>query len=159
MGATTLLSHSLIDKLTTDFPQFIFQNAHASRWSARENTVYYSDATSTHGQHELLHELGHALLGHDSYTHDVELLSIERQAWDKAIELAPSYGLSIDDDTVEEQLDTYRNWLHARSRCPNCHVAGFQRKTLDYSCALCGVNWRANEAKQCGLRRYVKTPS
>ncbi len=159
MGAITLPSRILIDRLIADFPQFIFKNAHASRWSPQEKTVYYSDAESAHGQHELLHELGHALLDHDSYTHDVELLSIERQAWDKAIDLAPIYALTINDDTVEEQIDTYRNWLHARSRCPNCHVAGFQRKTLYYSCALCGMNWRANEAKQCGLRRYIKTPS
>ncbi len=159
MGAITLPSRTLIDKLAVDFPQFIFQNAHASRWSPREKTVYYHDAGSNVGQYELLHELGHALLGHDSYTHDVELLSIEREAWDKAVELAPAYGLDISDETVEEQLDTYRNWLHARSRCPNCHVAGFQQVTLDYSCALCGVSWRANEAKHCGLRRYVKIPS
>ncbi|MEO5691046.1 MAG: hypothetical protein ABIQ64_02570 [Candidatus Saccharimonadales bacterium] len=156
MGATTLPSLNLIDKLSSDFPQFIFKNAHASRWSPQEKTVYYHDAVSTHGQYELLHELGHALLDHDSYTHDVELLSIEREAWDKAVELAPSYGLAIDDDAVEEQLDTYRNWLHARSRCPNCHVAGFQQTTRNYNCLLCGVSWRANEAKHCGLRRYTQ---
>ena len=66
MGATTMLSISLIDKLSSDFPQFRFQSAYASRWSNRDKTVYYQDAEALDGQYELLHELGHGLVGPDS---------------------------------------------------------------------------------------------
>jgi hypothetical protein len=144
----------LVKRLRQDFPQFQFVAAPVSRWSPPEQTVYFaSDAPA-----ETLHELGHALLGHADFVQDVELLVIERDAWDKARGLAPNYAITIDDDTVEDAMDEYRDWLHARSLCPNCGQTGVQSRTTgDYDCLNCAARWRANDARRSGLRRLRRS--
>ncbi len=158
MAAITMESMSLVAKLRRDFPQFRFQNASVSRWSSQEKTIYYVKTASPRNQAILLHELGHALCNHTGYEQDIELLTLEREAWQTARSLAATYGVPVDDDVIENHLDTYREWLHARSRCPHCHSAGVQRTSLEYYCVLCEKAWTANDARQCSLRRYTKTP-
>lgn len=150
-------SASLLDKLTADYPQFVFQNASVSYWSARAQTVFYHDCETSEGLATLLHELGHAVAGHSSYHKDIELLGCEREAWRHAHQIARTYGITLDPEFVESHIDTYREWLHARSRCPSCLSAGIQLSTLHYSCVLCQTTWTANDARQCGLKRYTKT--
>ncbi len=101
-----------------------------------------------------LHECGHALLGHCGHPHDVELISMERAAWDKAHELGAQYGVTIDAALIESSLDTYRDWLHARSLCPLCSATGVQTATHGYRCLACAHEWRSNDARTCSLRRY-----
>jgi hypothetical protein len=102
----------------------------------------------------LLHEVGHALLGHVRYDRDIELLAIERQAWDKALSISENYGVVIDPDLIEDTLDTYRDWLHSRSLCPSCGATGLQVASKTYSCPSCHQKWHVNEARSCELRRY-----
>lgn len=102
----------------------------------------------------LLHEFGHALLGHASYSYDIDLLKMERAAWDEALGLADEYDVAIDEVLIEDTLDTYRDWLHARSVCPACTATGVQTALSSYACIACGANWRVNDARQCALRRY-----
>ena len=143
---------SLLQRLANDYPQFRFVQSDRARWNASEQTIYYTD-----DQPQTLHELGHALLGHNTYRQDVELIQIERAAWVKAQQLAPQYGLSIDDDTVEEALDSYRDWLHSRSKCPRCHQTGWQGShDLTYHCPNCQCVWRASDGRQTRMRR-IKT--
>lgn len=152
------MSHSLIDNLSTSYPHLRFQKASVSRWSPSENTVYYAGLRSSADRQILLHELGHALSGHTSYDKDIELIKLEREAWRVARDLAPHYSVDINPELVEEHLDSYRDWLHARSRCPHCHSPGVQRHDGEYHCVLCDSRWTANDARQCGLKRYTKTP-
>ena len=140
---------SLSQQLANDYPQFRFVQSDRARWNASEQTIYY-----TNDQPQTLHELGHALLGHNTYRQDVELIQIERAAWVKAQQLAPQYGLSINDDTVEEALDSYRDWLHNRSKCPRCHQTGWQDShDLTYHCPNCQCVWLASDGRQTRMRR------
>lgn len=145
---------SLIKKLRVDYPQFVYKKASGFLWSHSEHTIYYTckndDCTL------LLHELSHALLNHTDYERDIELIAIERDAWDKSKEVAANYGVIIDDDYVQSNLDTYRNWLHNRSTCPSCKATGLQTKKYIYKCLACSNQWRVNDAKVCALRRYNK---
>lgn len=102
----------------------------------------------------LLHEFGHALLGHEAYAHDIELIRMERDAWNQAQELGAQYDIAIDEDLIEDALDTYRDWLHSRSLCPRCDATGVQTDSHTYQCVACSNVWRVNEARTCALRRY-----
>lgn len=148
-------TQSIIKKLKTDFPQFTFQPATQFLWSSVSNTIYF-DSELKHSEAFTLHELSHALLGHKGYERDIELLKLERDAWEYAgSTLAPSYSLSINDDIIQENLDTYRIWLHARSTCPGCEAIGLQAKDHLYHCVACNESWWVNEARLCNLRRYT----
>lgn len=80
---------------------------------------------------------------------------MERDAWQYAKDtLGQTYDQAILDDTVEDALDSYRDWLHARSTCPACQATGIQTKKEEYKCLACRTKWRVNEARICALRRY-----
>lgn len=144
-----LMDNGLVARLQNDYPMFRFAPSDKARWSPAEQKIYY-----TNDSIQTLHELGHAVLGHSKYRQDIELLQIERAAWNKAKELALTYGINIDDDTIERALDTYRDWLHQRSKCPNCGQTGLQNiDTLDYRCPNCQHTWRATGGKSTRLKR------
>lgn len=145
---------SLINKIKADFPQFRFEKGSDFHWSHSENTVYYSARQKD--LNYLFHELAHALLGHDSYLRDIELISMERDAWEQAKTIAAPYKHPIDEDFIQDNLDTYREWLHQRSTCKKCTATGVQIKKNIYKCIVCNEQWRVNEARQCALRRYDK---
>ena len=148
---------SLLPKLIKDFPDVTFAAAERFAWAPAIRTVTYSQ-TEPENVELLLHELSHGLLGHHEYSKDVELVAMEAAAWDKALELATTYGVKLNPDAAQDNLDTYREWLHARSTCPQCEATGYQSKKDAYTCVACGHEWRVNEARLCGLRRYpVKT--
>ncbi|MCX6728834.1 MAG: ImmA/IrrE family metallo-endopeptidase [Candidatus Saccharibacteria bacterium] len=143
---------SLIKNLKSDFPQFNFQKSSSFLWSHSDNTVYYTDKKDDF--RFLFHELAHALLNHVDYGRDIELIAMESQAWDRAKEIASSYEVVIDDDYIQDNLDTYRDWMHERSTCPSCSANGIQIKKKNYRCLACSHQWHVNEAKTCALRRY-----
>jgi hypothetical protein len=156
MAVTTMPSTtSLIAKLRYDFPDLTFSEGTDFHWAPEQRTIWFIPD----GKKELLlHELSHALLDHKEYTRDIQLIEMERDAWKYAREvLGSKYGAPIEDGVVEDALDTYRDWLHARSTCPNCQAIGMQEKRRLYVCAACGSRWRVNEARTCELRRYLKT--
>ncbi len=145
---------SLIKQLRADFPGYTFTPAHEFWWSGKKSTIFYDPDTGS-SLAFTLHELSHAILGHEGYERDIELLKLERDAWSYATRiLASEYHVTISDDTVQDNLDTYRHWLHARSRCPECDTTGLQTKDHLYRCLACGHPWRVNEARLCALRRY-----
>jgi hypothetical protein len=154
MDAFTMAStSSLIKKLKETYPQFQFEESTDYLWSPSKQTVYY--VSSDKSNEYLVHELAHALLGHSSYNYDIELLPMERDAWDKAVELAPDLDINIQEETVESNLDSYRSWMHARSTCPSCGATGVQTKKRLYKCPACTKSWRVNDARICGLKRYL----
>lgn len=87
----------------------------------------------------LLHEIGHALSGEYDFKTEVGRLKIEVKAWEKAKELAPKYGIDIDEDLIEGELDSYRDFLHQKSRCPNCGLTRFQTPDGTFYCPRCDV--------------------
>lgn len=87
----------------------------------------------------LLHEIGHALSGEYDFKTEVGRLKIEVKAWEKAKELAPKYEIDIDEDLIEGELDSYRDFLHQKSRCPNCGLTRFQTPDGTFYCPRCDV--------------------
>lgn len=148
------LTPSLLAKISADIPHLTFSPAEDFLWSPAENTVYFSVEGDT-ADALLLHELAHGLLDHHEYAQDISLLSLEMQAWEKARELAAEYDVPMNEEDIQDHLDTYREWLHARSTCPECEATGYEEKPRQYRCIACTHTWRVNEARTCGLKRYA----
>lgn len=151
-------TRSLIKQLRGDFPGYTFESSDNFWWSANHQTIHF-DPTATNSAVYSLHELSHALLEHSGYEYDIDLVKLERDAWDYAKRiLSPEYNVAIEDTIIQDNLDTYRDWLHARSQCPACEATGLQTKQRAYHCLACGHQWRVNEARICALRRYSLQP-
>jgi hypothetical protein len=142
----------ILPKLQRDFPDIAFTEGSDFYWSPQQQTVFYAsqgDAWS------LLHELSHALLGHARYQSDFELLALEVAAWDKARVLAPDYGVTIDEDHIQDCLDTYRDWLHQRSTCPRCGTKSLQTDAQHYQCFNCQTIWKVTASRFCRPYRQL----
>lgn len=87
----------------------------------------------------LLHEVGHAVLEHKFFTTDVERLTMECAAWEEARVLSTKFNLNYDEEFVQVALDSYRDWLHVKSRCPDCGLTRYQTKDGRYHCPVCEV--------------------
>lgn len=147
-------THPLLETLVTAYPSLTFHVGASFEWQPRTKTIMY-DSADPEFEARLLHELGHALLQHDSYDRDIDLVAMERDAWQMArLELAPTYNVVISGNSIHHDMDTYRDWLHERSTCPHCGSNGIQMKKHDYKCVTCLKSWRVNEARTCQLRRY-----
>lgn len=147
---------ALVDRLRVVLPHLKFQQSGNFYWSPREQTVFYRPVETPQDASILLHEVAHAALSHCDFTSDIALLKRESEAWQYAKNvLAPRYSLVIDEETVEGHLDTYRDWLHARSRCPECAHTGLQTGEYGYECVNCNCSWKVNDARTCQLRRRV----
>ncbi len=85
----------------------------------------------------LLHELGHATLGHRNFKTNVERLKMEVAAWEKAREFTSLYGVEFDDELMESELDSYRDWVHQKSRCPKCGLTRYETPEGGYHCPRC----------------------
>ena len=157
MAATSMPQISLlVERLYADFPDLSFVIGDDFQWSPDTNTITHPRLTVIPDLQQLLHEISHAELGHTKYTRDIELIDMERQAWSHASNtLGPRYGvdLTMDDDTVQDSLDSYRTWLHSRSSCPSCTAVGGQISQDTYRCLSCQQTWRVNQAKTCRLKR------
>lgn len=148
---------SLVAKLANNHQTINFRLGETARWSQDEQTVYYNP-TEPHADWVLLHETAHALLGHSEYIRDIVLLRMEREAWDYAARsLAPAHGISIDSTFIDEHLDTYRDWIHAKSTCPTCQSNGYEIAPRGYTCVHCGNNWYTNTGVDREIRRFQTT--
>jgi len=141
------------------YPAITFTPGDMFSWSAGDTTVYYPADASFNDQfiYSLLHEIGHASLMHNNFTNDLSLVALERDAWEKSIQIAQEIGTSIDGDHIEKCMDTYRDWLYARSLCPNCHQCGLQTAKTAYKCVFCDHEWKVSESRLCKVtRRSIK---
>lgn len=125
-------------------------------WSPYNRTITYAAhrMKTNNGRLGLLHELGHAILGHRSYKFDMELLTMELDAWDIARKLAPKYGVKIDERHIEQSVQTYDQWLSKRATCPECTSFSLQKGRSQFGCFACGTRWQVNERKD---RRVMRT--
>ena len=125
----------LITKIKADYPNFTFK-------TGRKFAFRYP-STITIGPSEpfdsllLLHEVSHALLGHRDYSRDIDRVKMESEAWEKAKSLASHYGVEVDENLIQDELDTYREWLHKKSCCPKCGLTRYQTNDQIYHCPRC----------------------
>jgi len=137
-----------IGKLAADYPQFKFVAGSQEHWSPRNRTITYeADLSDESIKYGLLHELAHALLDHNTYKNDFELLKMESQAWHRAAEIGKKYRVKIDEDHIQNCLDTYRDWLHRRSQCPACGLHVLQQDATTYRCFNCGQAWHVSSGR------------
>lgn len=146
-------TESLLVRLAKEYTCYQFVSGTRYQWSAIHQTITY-DTSSPINESFLLHELAHAILNHSNYSIDIKLLRQEGAAWYYAqTMLAPRYSLVIKGDTIDDCLESYREWIHKRSTCPVCSQAGLQVKSKIYTCMNCTYSWKVNDARQCQLRR------
>ena len=140
----------VIKQIETIYPNINLEPGVNFYWSPQNKTVFYKlDNETDEGIWALLHESGHALLDHVQYYTDIELVLMEVEAWEKAKELAKTLKIEIDEDHIQDCLDSYRDWLHKRSLCPDCQLSGIQTKTNTYSCIFCQNKWKVSSERFC----------
>jgi hypothetical protein len=132
-----------IKQIAEDFPTLGFKASEDFYFSARNKCVYYNKIliSSEAGTFQLFHEIGHALSKHHHYESGIELLKMESEAWSKARKIAKQYELEIPEAIIERCLDSYRDWLHLRSVCPNCKNTSVETDANNYHCFNCFQNW------------------
>jgi predicted RNA-binding Zn-ribbon protein involved in translation (DUF1610 family) len=145
MTTLSKTSKAFTEQIIKDYPQFKFEPGPQEHWSPKTNTITYSEVEPlAELQYGLLHELAHALLGHSSYNSDFELLKLETEAWDLAVKIGKKYKIKLDPDHIQDCLDTYRDWLHRRSKCPTCGMHVLQDSSSSYRCFNCGTSWQVS---------------
>lgn len=149
--------NNILPELQKDFPDITFKNGDSFLWSPRERKISYTthQDVAEHGVWALLHEVSHAALGHVHYDNDFELLKLESTAWQYAKKLGKKYNVSIDGEHIQDCLDTYRDWLHKRAKCPNCEVISLQRTDKLYQCFNCKTTWSVPNSPLCRVTRRV----
>ncbi|MFO0970892.1 MAG: hypothetical protein U0520_00865 [Candidatus Saccharimonadales bacterium] len=141
MPKTILPNISIIKQ---QFRQFSFKEHEVFHWSPRDNCIYYDPIKLTRaaGVYQLLHEIGHALSGHTNYESGIQLLKMETEAWQQAQRIAKSYNLKISETQIERCLDSYRDWLHLRSKCPSCSTTAVETEANLFHCFNCLQDWK-----------------
>src|SRR4051794_24038476 len=97
----------LLSKLETLYPKLRFKAGEQFCWSPETGEIIYKAVSQ--GERaiwSLLHETGHALLDHTAYKADFELIQLEVAAWERARELATDLDITIDEDHIQDCLDT-----------------------------------------------------
>ena len=146
-----------MEGIIADFPQFEFISGKFFMWSPHASVVVYDKrrCKQNDGKIALIHEIGHALLGHKLYRYDMELIKMEMDAWDQVRRLAPKYGLSIDEEHIARCIATYDEWLTKRATCPDCQNFSLQKGRDVYGCFACGSVWEVNWRKDRRVTRRV----
>jgi hypothetical protein len=141
-------SKDFIARLSADYPNLHFKMGRQEHWSPKTQTITYNpDEPAEKLSCALLHELAHALLNHTNYSSDFELLKLESEAWNLAAQLGKKYSVLIDDDHIQNCLDTYRDWLHRRSTCPTCGIHTLQKDVKHYQCHNCQSTWQVSSGR------------
>lgn len=148
MNTSSNTAKRFVGRVAADYPQFNFRAGTQEHWSPKTRTITYEAGGPPRTlKYGLLHELAHALLDHNSYKSDFELLKLESQAWQTAAEIGGKYGVKIDEEHIQNCLDTYRDWLHRRSKCPVCGMHVLQEDSTRYKCFNCGAGWQVSAGR------------
>src|SRR5579872_4905962 len=150
MQSRLFLMSEIVTKLQAKYPKISFTPSDNFFWSPETNEVFYKDdASGKVSRWSLLHEVGHAPAGHRSYDSDFMLLRLELEAWQQAKTIGSAFGIAIDDEHIQNCLDTYRDWLHKRSVCPRCSTKSLQTDPTHYTCHNCHMRWRVTASRFC----------
>ena len=142
----------LLSAVRTDFPLVRFRSSDMFRWSDEARTIYY-DTRADDPIWSLLHELGHMQCQHSVYNSDTALIRMEIEAWEGAKLSAERYGLTIDEDHIQDCMDSYRSWQHKRSTCPVCALNGVEKRDGLYGCINCRTSWQVGVDRFCRVYR------
>ena len=95
--------------LLQNFPELNFVPERFFSWSPQEKTIYFDPRRlrGNTGKIALLHEIGHAKLGHTLYKYDMQLLNMELDAWDYVRQEAAQFGLTVDEKHIAECINSY----------------------------------------------------
>lgn len=126
---------TFLAKVKADHPELKFCTG--KRFSFRPPKTIVMGPDEENDKMLLLHELGHALSGHKTFSTGAERLKMEREAWEKAREISSIYNIVLDDSLIEEELNTYRDWLDKKSCCQNCGLTCYQTPDGVYHCPRC----------------------
>ncbi len=124
-----------LEKIEANFPEFRFKSGDKFAFKPPKTIIIGPEEPQM--ELLLLHEVSHAILGHRDFSADIERLKMEMEAWEKARELCEQYGVEYDEEKAQDELDTYRDWLHKKSRCPKCGLTRFQTPDGEYHCPRC----------------------
>lgn len=124
-----------LNQLKRDFPEYKFIDG--KKFTFRPPKTIILGPPEPFSELLALHEISHAILKHRAFRMDVERLKMESRAWDKARELATRYGIEVNEDLIQDELDTYRDWLHAKSKCKRCGLTCYQTPDGAYHCPRC----------------------
>ena len=125
----------LAGKIKEDFPGLRFRKG--AKFAFRPPRTIMLGPDEPFWELLMLHEVSHAILRHRDFKMDIERLKMEVAAWEKARELAEKYDVEVNEDIIQRELDTYRDWLHQKSRCPKCGLTRFQTPDSRYHCPRC----------------------
>lgn len=143
---------TFLAKVKADYPEYRF--VPGKRFSFRPpKTIVFpqhrdllDDTTNTKSDIDrsffpllLLHEIGHAISQKFIFDTEIERLRIETIAWEEARKLCSRYGVEYDTELVQTELDSYRDWLHQKSRCPECGLTRFQTPDGAWHCPKCDL--------------------
>ena len=147
-----------LSQLKVRFPNLIFRKGAVFCWSPETQEIVYNPAGDEQtAPWSLLHETSHALLNHTTYGTDFELLRLELTAWERAKELAYELAITIDENHIQDCLDTYRDWIYSRSICPRCGAKSLQQSDLKrYYCFNCHEVWQVTPSRFCRAYRATK---
>jgi hypothetical protein len=145
----------LFNSIQEDNPSINFEPGDRFFWNPHSSTVFFveDEIHELNGIWSLLHELGHAKLNHKSYRDDLQLLMMEVGAWSEAKNIAGKYNVAIEERHIEKCIDSYRVWLHQRSRCIDCKTNSLQLNKTTYKCHNCGTSWTVPETAVCQIRK------
>lgn len=148
----------IVDALRNRYPTFAYRKGSHFSWSPETKEIVY-DSTRSGAilGWSILHETAHALLEHSNYRADFELLQLEVSAWERAKVLAHEFGIKIDENHIQDCLDTYRDWLYQRSVCPRCNNKSLQQEVAThYQCFNCHAAWKVTPSRFCRAYRATK---
>ncbi len=158
------MKNLLLNKLRKQLTAIKFVEAATFYWSPQTSTIYLNSGIleKEDGQWALLHEAGHAVLAHKGYKTDAGLLMLEVEAWQAALDLGQKLDIAIDEEHIQDCLNTYRDWLYARSTCPTCALNSLQVDETTYLCLNCLARWSVSQSRFCRPYRmqdkHKKTP-
>lgn len=129
------MDEGFLERISKDYPDLVFREG--SKYAFRPPRTVVIGSSEPFSELLMLHEVSHAVLKHKDFRMDVERLKMEAEAWEMVRELAPRYGIEINENLIQDELDTYRDWLHKKSRCPACGLTRFQTPDSLYHCPRC----------------------
>ncbi|MDO4753316.1 MAG: hypothetical protein Q4A36_03755 [Candidatus Saccharibacteria bacterium] len=130
---------TFLARLKSDYPKLHFRSGKKFAFRPPKTIIFPVGDGGNSDSLLILHEMGHALSHHRVFKTEIGRLKMEVEAWEKARELAYIYKIPIDEELIEGELDTYRDWLHQKSRCPNCGLTRFQTPDGVFKCPKCDI--------------------
>lgn len=145
-----------IDIIAT-YHEYTFLPAGYFCYDASEEVINYDPVRLRYntGKIALLHEISHCQLGHFHYRYDLELLMLEVAAWNRTLELARKHNIPVQQQYIQDCIDSYDDWVTRRGTCPTCHNFCIEDTENVFSCFVCNTQWRVSSEPQKRVTRTL----